>query len=214
MSLIQTQAPTVEPIDIDTLKRHLRLSTATTVEEVNLNNYIKVARKQAENYTHRQLCYAKWQMSLTVFPSSRIKLPRSPILAIDGGTIADSVVITYTDSSYAAQTLGATAYDVDVSGTIPMIYPSNNSSNLNAWTDVTLADIPNAIKITWNAGYTTVAPTTALSDVPPSEFQQYIKIRAGSMYRYRETITVDEYRRVPSDMHVGLLDAYIVEEVI
>ena len=214
MSLIQTVAPTVEPVALDSLKKHLRLSTAVTVEDELLNSYITVARKQAENYTHRQLNYAAWEMSLTAFPSSRIYLPRSPVLAIDGGTQADSVVITYTDSSYNAQTLGATAYELDVSGTVPMVYPSFNSSNENAWADVTLADIPNVIKITWNAGYTTVAPTTALSDLPPSEFQQYIKIRAASMYRYRETITVDEYRRVPSDMHVGLLDAYIIEEII
>ena len=215
MSLIQTVAPTVEPVALDSLKKHLRLSTAVTVEDELLNSYIAVARKQAENYTHRQICHATFEMSLSLFPSSRIKLPRSPISTSGGGALADAVVITYTDSSYAAQTLSATAYEVDVSGTIPMVYPSFNSSNENAWTDVTLANIPNVIKITWDAGYTTIAPTTAYSDTGvPNEFKQYIKLRAGTMYRYRETITVDEYRRVPSDMHVGLLDAYIIEEII
>jgi len=209
MSLIQTVAPTVEPVDLAEIKLFLRLSTVVTTEDDLLTAYQKVARKQAENYTHRQINKATWELSLDAFPSSAILLPRGPLT-----TVNQSVAISYTDSSYTTQSLssGSTFFSVDISNTIPRIYPSFNSSNENSWSDIEIANIPNVIKITYTSGYSSVV-SSATTRVP-DEIKQYIKLRVGTMYKYRESVTIDQYRRIPNDFHVGLLDAYVIEEII
>jgi len=205
MSLIQTVAPTVEPVDLAEIKLFLRLSTVVTTEDTLLTAYQKVARKQAENYMHRQVNKATWELSLDIFPSSAILLPRGPLLST-------AVSIGYTDSSYSTQTVDTTFIKVDQANTIPRVYPSFNSSNENVWADLDVADIPNVIKLTYITGYSSVVSTATTS--VPDEIKQYIKLRVGTMYKYRETVTIDQYRRIPNDFHVGLLDAYVIEEII
>jgi uncharacterized phiE125 gp8 family phage protein len=204
MSLVLTTPPTIEPVSLDEIKLFARLA-ATTVEDALLNAYISVARNQAENYTHRQINKAVWQYSLDDFPAWEIRLPRVPLLST-------AVTISFTNSSHGSTSVDTTFMTVDTANTIPRVYPSHNSSNENAWDDLDPADIPNNIKVSFTAGYSSVVSTA--TTVVPEPIKQYIKLRVATMYKYRESITTDQYRRIPKDYHVGLLDAYVIEEII
>lgn len=204
MALIQSVAPTVEPVTLDELKTHLRLSTVSTVEDALLNSYMLVARKQAENYMKRQINDATWKLILPSFPSNGtgwIELPRPPLT-----TVAGEITITYTDTAYNSTTLGSTFYTIDVNHTLPRIYPSFNSSNENSWADLSVADRPNAVTVTYVSGYSSSAGSTLI----PEEIKMWIKMRVGTLYEYRESITVDQYRQMPRTHFDGLLDAYVI----
>ena len=202
MALVQITPPTVEPVTLAETKQHLRLSTAASVEDDLLNSYITVARKQAENLMRRQINDATWRLLLPAFPlnsKGAIELPRPPLT-----TSTSEVSITYTNSTFGVTTLGSTFYTIDINHTLPRIYPSENSSNENRWSDLDLADIPNAVTVNYVSGYSsTVADTTI-----PAEIKLWVKMKVGQFYEYREPITTDQYRQVPRTHFDGLLDAY------
>jgi uncharacterized phiE125 gp8 family phage protein len=203
MALVQTVASTVEPITLDELKNHLKLSTVITTEDALLNTYIQVARKQAENYMKRQIIDATWQLILSDFPADSrgsIELPRPPLT-----TIANEVSITYIDSSYSSTTLGSTFYTIDVNHTLPRIYPSDNSSNENRWSDLSPANVNNAVTVQYVSGYSSVNSTLI-----PAEIKQWIMMRCGMFYEYREPVTIDQYRQIPRTFMDGLLDGYTI----
>lgn len=206
MSLLQIVASTVEPVTLDELKHHLRLSTATTVEDAELLSYIQVSRKQAENYMKRQIIDATYQLTLNGFPADgrgAIELPRPPLT-----TVSNEVVIIYIDSSFSSTTLGSTFYTIDVAHTLPRIYPSQNSSNENSWSDLSVASVRNAVTVQFVSGYASVASTLI-----PEEIKTWIKMKCGVLYEYREAITVDQFRRIPMEHFNGLLDAYVIEVI-
>lgn len=199
-----TVASTVEPITLEEVKIHLRLSTATGTEDTLLNSYIQVARKQAENYMKRQIMDATYQLLLDTFPDNNtgaIELLRPPLSTVDAET-----VITYTDSSYNSQTLASTFYTIDRVSVLPRIFPSFNSSNENSWGDLTLASIPNAVTVQFVSGYSSSEGSTLI----PEEIKQWIKMRVGMFYEYREPVTVDQYRQLPRTYMDGLLDGYTI----
>jgi len=205
MALIQITGPVLEPVTLDELKNHLRLSTVLTVEDALLNSYITVARKQAENFTRRQLCDATWRLILPGFPYSTyaLELPRPPLT-----TVSSEITVGYMDSSYSTQALGTTFYTVDYNSVLPRIYPSKNSSHENSWGDIDLASVYNAVVIDYVSGYSSASTGTAVR--VPEEIQVWIKMKAGMLYNYREPVTLDDYRRIPQEHFNGLLDAYVI----
>lgn len=203
MALIQTSAPSIEPVSLDEVKLHLRLSTATTTDDAILNSYISAARKQAENYTRRQICDAQWQLVLSGFPGEKgaIELPRPPLT-----TVSSEIVITYINSTFGTSTLASTFYSIDRGCVPPRVYPSKNSSNENSWGDLDLADVFNAVTVTYVSGYTSNTSSIAA----PADVCLWIKMKVGQFYNYREPITNDDYRSLPNEHFNGLLDPYVV----
>lgn len=69
-------APTAEPVTLNELKLHLRISTSVSTEDDLLNELIKAARLQVEEDTRRKMVNQTWEYYLQGWPSSdRIKLP-------------------------------------------------------------------------------------------------------------------------------------------
>lgn len=94
--------PTLEPLDLDEVKKHLRFSP--TSEDTLLDTWISAARQYFEEQTGRQLLTATWERRLDAFPVGLIELPHPPL--------QDVVSVTYLDDNGDTQTLDDDAYVV------------------------------------------------------------------------------------------------------
>lgn len=106
--------PTIEPIDLDEVKRHLRFQT--TSEDTLLDTYIAAARMYFEEQTGRQLMRATWERRFEAFPTTLtsrpypaglIELPHPPLLSVV------SVVHTAEGSPDETTLVEGTDYDID-----------------------------------------------------------------------------------------------------
>lgn len=172
MSLVQTVAPTVEPITLDEAKLHLRVDDPS--EDALIESLITAAREQAEEFTRRQLCTATWRMKLDWFPCdpnefgrSEIVLPKPPLQSVTS--------ITYVDADGATQTLSSSLYTVDTSSEPARLVPAYGE----VWpTPRSQAD---SVTVTFVAGY------GAASAVPAS-VKAAMKLLIGHLYENRQSV--------------------------
>lgn len=88
MTSIRLTDPAVEPVTLDEMKAHLRLTTAD--EDETLEGFVKAARLHVEQSTRRALIQQQWRIYLDGWPVSRIvKLPVSPVISVDEVTVFD-----------------------------------------------------------------------------------------------------------------------------
>jgi len=181
---------TAEPIEVSQVKTHLNIFT--TADDTALDWYITAARQVAENKTKRALVDTQWVLTLDSFASSHIDLPRPPL-----STNTTEVVIEYTKTTGDTTTLPSTVYTVEhraEPGFIRLNYESE-------WpTDV--QDSEGAVRITYRSGYTTATV--------PRAIKQWISMRVGQMYEYREPLIDITAKELPRDYVDGLLDPYTV----
>ena len=186
-----------EPVSIDEIKHHLRISTATTVEDSLLNSYITAARQVAEQITKRSLINTEWELTIDGFDSEIIELPMGAPLT----TSTAHVVITYRKSTGDSTTLPSTCYVVDYRAEPAIIRLPYNGE----WPD-DVEDAPGAVHIIYRAGYSSLTPPTT---VAPIAIRQWIQMRVGQMYEYREPMIsgalIADLKR---DFVDGLLDPY------
>lgn len=190
----------VEPLTLDEVKLHCRLSTADTVEDSLLTSLIKSVRQQGENITKRAFCPHTYQLTFDAFPDGGITLPMAPL-----STLSTDITITYTDSSGAAQTLSATAYTIDNRSEPGYLAPSSD----NDWPDAD--DTINSVTIQYVAGY----PLDAGVATTPDAIKTWMKVRIGTLYEHRESVAIDRgsMLEVPRTFIDGLLDPYCLVEV-
>ena len=180
-----------EPVTLDEIKHHLRLSTVATVEDDILKSYITVARQYAENETKRAFAPQTWLMTLDDFPDGGISIPRPPLT-----TVSTNIVITYVDTNAVTQTLAATAYFVDDQSEPGFIVEATAAE----WPDTN--EQINAVKIQYVCGHT----------ICPESAKHWIKLRVGDMYENREAIgNVKTYKMERSHVD-GLLDEFRIME--
>lgn len=80
--------PTVEPLDLDEVKKHLRFGT--TSEDTLLDAWISAARQEFELRTGRQLMTATWEYWMDELPSGAIELPHPPLQSVTSMMYVDS----------------------------------------------------------------------------------------------------------------------------
>jgi uncharacterized phiE125 gp8 family phage protein len=98
---------TVEPVDLDLVKAHLRVTS--DYEDDLITGSMSAARAIFEELTGRQLINADWELALSAAPCwNQIELPRPPL--------SGNVVITYDDANGDPQTFDDTNYTVITSG--------------------------------------------------------------------------------------------------
>jgi uncharacterized phiE125 gp8 family phage protein len=193
-SLVKTSESTIEPVSLGEIKAHLRIASTSTAEDPMLTIYLKGARTLAENITGRALTESSWRLALDEF-SDTIVLTPSPVASA-------AVTITYYDSANTIQTLAATAYVVDAESEPPKIYEAPD----NEWPDI--YDREGAVLISFAAGH-------AASLIPvPTPIKQWIMLRAGQMFEFREPLIDGRTPgELPRDFVDGLLDPYVLPEV-
>lgn len=143
--------PCAEPVSLDEMKLHLRIDG--TDEDTLITSLIQAARSYCEDYQARAYISQTLTLKLNDFPvTDSIRLPRPPLVSVDS--------ITYVDNNGATQTVSSSVYTVDTVSEPGYVYLSYNQN----WPyDVRL--IPNAVTITYKAGYATPFTFNATSDV-------------------------------------------------
>ncbi len=135
-------APTVEPVNHDEVREHLRLGG--TAEGERLDRLIESARDDVETRTGRALMAQTWDLNLDCFPAGdRFELPKAPLLSVTS--------ITYVDTAGATQTWSSSSYVVKVHagakcqpGTVSLAYLESYPTHRS---------IADAVTIRFVAGY-------------------------------------------------------------
>jgi uncharacterized phiE125 gp8 family phage protein len=167
VGLVQTSPPDAEPLGLDELKNWLRVDESA--DDGLITALISAARQDAERFTRRQLVTATWRLTLDAFPhGGPIILPRPPLQSVTS--------ITYTDANGDAQTLDASAYQVDASAEPARILPAVNGE----WPDTQGGKV-NAVAVTFVAGYGTK------EDVPDG-LKVALQAMIAHWYEHREAV--------------------------
>lgn len=188
-ALIQTVAPTAEPVTLEEVKWHLRIDTDDN--DFILEGMIKAAREHIEAILNRGIISQTWCMYLEDWPddSDFIEIPYPPLQSITS--------IIYTDYDGTATTwVAATYYHADTNsepGRVILRYGAD-------WPAATLSPL-NPIAITYVAGYSDL-------DSVPQSIKQAILLDVADLYENREGLSEKEMKSLPTLMR--LLAPYIV----
>ncbi len=199
MALRLLSESTVLPVSIPEIKSHLRISTASTVEDALLTAMIQSAKAIGENLTKRAFVPQTYQYVLDGFPNEGLELPIAPL-----STKSTDVAIYYIDEVGSTITLASTMYVVDSYSEPGFVVPSYD----NIWPDT--RDQINAVMIQYVTGYV-LTTAVGLPDVPttPEPIKAWIKMRVGQMYEYREPLVDGAViSNLRHDFVDGLLDPY------
>jgi len=163
--LTLTTNPAVEPVSVEELKMHLRVTHAE--DDAYIREAATAAREWCERYTGQQFIAATYTLKMDEFPCGPIYLPRPPLSSVTS--------VSYVDSDGDSQTLATSKYDVDDSdgervGSIAEAY--------NEYWPSTRDEV-NSVTVVYVAGY-----GTGPSDVP-SGIRHAIKLIVTDMYYNR-----------------------------
>lgn len=206
MPLIQTLAPSAEPVTRAEAKNHLRVDSDLTSDDTLIDMLISAARRYAEAYCGRSFITQKWRLVLDAFPGPSLlgvpagtsySLPGHAVL-LEKGHVLSVDQIQYQDMAGAWQTMASTDYVAELSGDLARITPVFGK----IWPTPTLPQI-GAVRIDYTAGY-----GAAATDVPEG-IRQWILLRLTTMYENREEIAVLNRGKVEALPFVdSLLDPY------
>jgi len=138
-------APTEEPISLEDAKTHLR-ADETDDEDTLIEAYIQAAREHVERVCERALMPQVWQESRNCF---------APMIELRGGVITAVQAITYVDGDGITQTLAEAAYQADLVGRPPAVYPAFGTT----WPETRRQ--PGAVAVRYALGYASAADVPA-----------------------------------------------------
>lgn len=172
-----------QPVTLDEMKKHLRIDF--DAEDETIAAYLLAAIERAETISGRTLINSTWKYSLDAFPALLpgeyqppvratidrilsawanafvIELPKPPL--------SDVQSVKYAASSNDLVELDKSLYVVDSDNDPGIIYPI-----INTYWPTTQA-VPNAVQITYTAGYDNV----------PEKYKLAIKMMAAHFYNNR-----------------------------
>ena len=185
-SLVRLDDAVVEPVSIADAKSHLRIDPQFTDDDLYIQGLISSARHYVETVSDRTLIRCRYQMSLDVFPSWDIELPRPPFLP--GG----SVSVTYVPSDGIYTPVSYTGFRLDSTATPAVIRPPWNGN----WP--TCRGAENDVVVTWDAGY----GEDGTRIPPPARNAMLLMI--GSWYANREAVVQGGMNPVPMSVEAML----------
>lgn len=189
-----TSQPSVEPIDLDEAKAHLRVDH--TSEDSIITILIQAARETVEKHTNRSLITQTRVMKLDDFPFfDTIRLTHGPVQSLTS--------ITYDDEAEANQTLASINYWVDYDSDICRVVVKES------WPST--YDKPNAVQITYDAGYGDDS-----TDVP-APLRQAMFLILGHLYENRQQVIVSGGASGALEIPFGasvLMSPYVLEQSV
>lgn len=181
-------APTVEPLDADTLKAWCRIDGAAD-DAILTGLCIPAARQACEAATGRALLTQTWEVVLDAWPDdAAIELLRAPVL-----TVAS---IKYIDTTGVERSLAGSAYALDKDSEPGWVLPAYGT----VWPEA--LDTANAIRVRYTAGY-----GAAATDVPQA-LRMWIALHAAAAYQNREASQEGTRPLAANPALAGLLDPY------
>lgn len=169
--------PASEPVSLDELKAHARISG--NLDDVLLGGLLKGARQWVEAYTRRALIAQTWALYLTGLPrTDRVALSRGPVIVVNK--------IQFFDEDDEGQEWGTENYYVN-NAAVPAEIVLRSGS---VWPDATRC--ANGIVIEYVAGY------GANAESVPDEIKLAIRQLALHWYEHRgEASTSQTYAKAP-----------------
>ncbi len=184
MYLVQTLAPTSEPISLEEAKDFLRI--LENDDDTTITSMIKSSRGYAENYTNRQFEIATYELYTDTFCQD-MKLPKNPIKTLTS--------VEYMDENGDYQILPSSDYYLYGEDDIYKVHFDNTVSHKTR---------KNAIKFTFDSGY----------DVVPEGIKAYIQILISTLYENRELYVVGvPVDKLANPMAIKMLDMYRVQSI-
>lgn len=167
MALKVITPPAIEPVSLSDVKEWLRYTQ--TLQDARITALITTARTWVEDWTNRTLINTVYEFYTDALTNE---------IDINTSTIDDTtVVVTYTDTDNAEQTLTSTLYGVDNISPINKIFREPNQCYPASIVK------PNGVKISFTAGF-----GVAQSDVPEN-FKTAIYTIIGAYFENREAFT-------------------------
>lgn len=190
-----TTAPACEPLDLDTVKTHLKVDG--TDEDIYIQGLISGARMYAENFLRLSLITQQWSLLLDAFPGEfnpffngfafygyglSISRRDHNAIMLAHGPIQGVPAITYYDVNGAEQTLtqwngtnGTTGFQLGANNNRPRLKPAP----LTEW-PVTNLDQIGAVEIAFTAGFGDDG------DAVPQPIKNAMLLHIGTSYQNRE----------------------------
>ncbi len=207
--------PVHEPITLAEAKLHARVDSAD--EDALFSVLITAARAHGENLTRRSFSTQTLELTLPRFPAAgaSLELPRPPFQSL--------VSFTYLDATGNAVIPATTDYFVldDSDAVPPRVYPAPGASwwPADTWRAATWPETcsrPDAVVLRYVAGWPVDA--NGVSSLPGA-LRSWLLLRVTSLYCRREPFVVGSTGRntlveLPRDFSDGLLDAFVIPEVV
>jgi uncharacterized phiE125 gp8 family phage protein len=181
MGLQIVTAPANLPVDLDTVKKHLRVDF--TDDDTLIDAYLEAAVGYVDGpngFLGRALIAQTWDYYLDRFPvdafhrrGGRIELPLPPLIEVIG--------VFYLDASGAEQTLDPSRYTVDSASVPARLYPVGG-----CWPTIPCLE-HQAVRIRFTAGYVDASVSPPVDDVPKPIIAA-IMLLTGDLYANRETM--------------------------
>ena len=188
LTVVRTVEPVIESIALDDVKAFLQVTT--NVDDTLLSDIIFHTTDYLESVIHRQFLTATYRFSLdafpwdpswstqqglmqwTRFPRTLIEIPRPPLQSITS--------IKYQNINNVETTFATTEYGVDADSEPGRVYllPGHSWPSTYA--------IPNAVKIIYLAGWTSV-------DAMPARLRSLLLFVIGDLYHYRRGTSVEDF---------------------
>ena len=204
MSLTVVSAPAYEPVSLAEAKEWLRLSSADTGHDGVIRLLIQAMREMAENLTHRAFVTRTLRITMEDWPRDRqgrvrFRLPFAPLQGVTS--------FQYRDTNGDLQTLATDQYDVYTHCEPGLVVPAYNVT----WP--TIRSQPDALQITFTAGYASGSPTdeAAAQEVLPASLRVWMEAKLGTLFEQREQLVIGvSVSPLPRDFTDALLDPLVV----
>lgn len=173
MTYAITAQPAAEPLTLDEVKMFLNLTSND--DDAMLEIFIKSAREWAEKVTGRALLSQTVVQYWDCFPAK--VWPSDMVWTLDINPVTSVTSIQYKDTNGATQTLNATNYTADTVSQPARIFPTEDVSYPD------LGEYPNAVFVTYVAGYATTAAV-------PAALKTAMLQKIAFLYENREDIPI------------------------
>ena len=172
--------PKLEPVTLEEIKDHIRISTTVSAtEDTLLLSFIEVARGYCEKYQGRAYLDQTWDLVLDDWPNGNIiDIPLPPLQTVS--------YVYYYGTGGTANTMTASTYIVDSNsepGRVSLGYGE-------VWPSETLRPI-NGVKVRFICGEGSVASAVS------SGVKEAIKLIVGDLYEHREDTDIKALLEVP-----------------
>lgn len=167
-ALVSYQDPSKEPITLDELKDHLRITDES--EDANLWAYLRAARRNLELWLGRSFLTQTWDYYWDSFPCGLLRIPAPPLQSVTH--------IKYTDPAGVLQTWSSALYQVDLLAVPPRVQPVYGES----W-PLTRSQEFNAVTARVILGYGDTGDTV------PEDLRVAVRVMATTLFEHREDTT-------------------------
>lgn len=196
--------PAFEPVSRAEAKRWLRIDADDTAHDLVIDLLIKAMREDAENLTLRAFITRTLKLTLATWHRDEnyglcIMLPYPPLQSVS--------TFKYIDEDGVLQTLATDQYAVHEEYTPSFIVPEWEVS----WP--TIRRVPDAVQITYVAGYAPGSPSDAASnqEVMPAKLKLWMQSKIAGHNEFREQILAGSaVAKIPRDFTDGLLDSLVI----